>query len=273
MRDSGEPHFLQYPDFPSVIVAQRDQIANDMEYTAGVSQLMVYGAAASSSSGKALQKRQEIDATRMSLTGDNVRSGVRDMAILWLRLNKAFSTGYRAMAIAGNDDMGGIWTWCAEDINSYDVEFSAENELRRSPEQQKEDFMQAMQMGLLADENGVVPKEVRRKAWELLKIGELHDVLEIEDLQRKNAQRECVYFESGVVPEDDKYGDDEIHLEEHLRYALSNDYRLLSKSSPEYAALFDAHIEKHRQKLAQRQQTAQMNAMRMAAMTQKGANK
>lgn len=273
MRDSGEPHFLQYPDFPSVIVAQRDQIANDMEYTAGVSQLMVYGAAASSSSGKALQKRQEIDATRMSLTGDNVRSGVRDMAILWLRLNKAFSTGYRAMAIAGNDDMGGIWTWCAEDINSYDVEFSAENELRRSPEQQKEDFMQAMQMGLLADENGVVPKEVRRKAWELLKIGELHDVLEIEDLQRKNAQRECVYFESGVVPEDDKYGDDEIHLEEHLRYALSNDYRLLSKSSPEYAALFDAHLEKHRQKLAQRQQAAQMNAMRMAAMTQKGANK
>lgn len=273
MRDSGEPHFLQYPDFPSVIVAQRDQIANDMEYTAGVSQLMVYGAAASSSSGKALQKRQEIDATRMSLTGDNVRSGVRDMAILWLRLNKEFSTGYRAMAIAGNDDMGGIWTWCAEDINSYDVEFSAENELRRSPEQQKEDFMQAMQMGLLADENGVVPKEVRRKAWELLKIGELHDVLEIEDLQRKNAQRECVYFESGVVPEDDKYGDDEIHLEEHLRYALSNDYRLLSKSSPEYAALFDAHIEKHRQKLAQRQQAAQMNAMRMAAMTQKGANK
>lgn len=273
MQESGEPHFLQYPDFPSVIVAQRDQLANDMEYTAGVSQLMVYGAAASSSSGKALQKRQEIDATRMSLTGDNVRSGVRDMAILWLRLNKAFSTGYRAMAIAGNDDMGGIWTWCAEDINSYDVEFSAENELRRSPEQQKEDFMQAMQMGLLADENGVVPKEVRRKAWELLKIGELHDVLEIEDLQRKNAQRECVYFESGVVPEDDKYGDDEIHLEEHLRYALSNDYRLLSKSSPEYAALFDAHIEKHRQKLAQRQQAAQMNAMRMAAMTQKGANK
>lgn len=273
MKEGGEPRFLEYPHFPPVLIEQRNQIANDMEYTAGVSQLMVYGAAASSSSGKALQKRQEIDATRMSLTGDNVRNGVRDMAKLWLRLNKAFSTGYRAMLIAGDDDMGGIWTWCSEDINSYDVEFSAENELRRSPEQQKEDFMQAFQMGLFADENGVIPKEVRRRAWELLKLGELHDVLDIEDMQRKNAQRECVYFESGVIPDDDKYGDDEIHLEEHLRYALSNDYRLLSKSSPEYAALFDAHIEQHRQKLAQRQQAAQMNAMRMAAMTQKGANK
>lgn len=268
--ERGEPHFLQYPNFPPVLIEQRNQIASDMEYTAGVSQLMVYGAAASSSSGKALQKRQEIDATRMSLTGDNVRNGVRDMAKLWLRLNKAFSTGYRAMLIAGDDDMGGIWTWCSEDINSYDVEFSAENELRRSPEQQKEDFMQAFQMGLFADENGVIPKEVRRRAWELLKLGELHDVLDIEDMQRKNAQRECVYFESGVIPDDDKYGDDEIHLEEHLRYALSNDYRMLTKSSPEYAALFDAHIEQHRQKIAAKQKAAQMQAMQMAALQQKG---
>lgn len=268
--ERGEPHFLQYPNFPPALIEQRNQIANDMEYTAGVSQLMVYGAAASSSSGKALQKRQEIDATRMSLTGDNVRNGVRDMAKLWLRLNKTFSTGYRAMLIAGDDDMGGIWTWCSEDINSYDVEFSAENELRRSPEQQKEDFMQAFQMGLFADENGVIPKEVRRRAWELLKLGELHDVLDIEDMQRKNAQRECVYFESGVIPDDDKYGDDEIHLEEHLRYALSNDYRMLTKSSPEYAALFDAHIEQHRQKIAAKQKAVQMQAMQMAALQQKG---
>lgn len=270
MSEHGEPHFAQYPTFPPMLIEQRNQLANDMEYAAGVSQLMVYGAAASSSSGKALQKRQEIDATRMSLTGDNIRNGVRAMAKVWLKLNKEFSTGYRAMMIAGNDDMGGIWTWCSEDINSYDVEFSAENELRRSPEQQKEDFMQAMQMGLLLDENGVLPKEVRRKAWELLKLGELHEVLDIEDMQRKNAQRECVYFESGVVPEDDKYGDDAIHLEEHLRYALSNDYRMLKKSSPEYAALFDAHIEQHRRKIAAKQQSAQMRMMQTAAMQQKG---
>lgn len=130
--------------------------------------------------------------------------------------------------------------------------------------------MQAFQMGLFADENGVIPKEVRRRAWELLKLGELHDVLDIEDMQRKNAQRECVYFESGVIPDDDKYGDDEIHLEEHLRYALSNDYRMLTKSSPEYAALFDAHIEQHRRKIAAKQKAAQMQAMQMAALQQKG---
>lgn len=41
--DRGEPHFMQYAPFSPLLTAQRDQIAQDMEYTAGVSQLMVYG--------------------------------------------------------------------------------------------------------------------------------------------------------------------------------------------------------------------------------------
>lgn len=261
--ERGEPHYIDYPDFPTVLVSQRDQLAQDMEYAAGVSQLMVYGAAASSSSGKALESRREIDMTRMSLTGDNIREGVKKMAELWLRLNKEYSSGYRTLEIAGHDEMGSVWVWCADDINSYDVNFSAENEMRHSKDQQREDFLQAYQLGVFTDENGRVPQEVKRKIWDLLKVGSLYDVLDIEDLQRKNAQRECIYFESGVVPEEDKYGDDEIHLEEHLRYALSNDYRMMKKNAPEYAALFDAHIEEHQKKIAQRQAQAQAQAIQM----------
>lgn len=267
--ERGEPHYIDYPDFPSVLIAQRDQLAQDMEYSAGVSQLMVYGAAASSSSGKALESRREIDMTRMSLTGDNIREGVKTMAELWLKLNKCYSSGYRTLEIAGSDEMGGVWTWCSDDINSYDVKFSAENEMRHSKDQQREDFLQAYQLGVFTDEDGRVPQEIKRKIWDLLKVGNLYDVLDIEDLQRKNAQRECVYFESGVIPEDDKYGDDEIHLEEHLRYALSNDYRMLKKNAPEYAALFDKHIEEHQRKIAERKAAAQAQAIQQM---QRGEN-
>ena len=70
--------------------------------------------------------------TRMSLTADNIRDGVIAMAKIWLRLNKEYSVGYRTVLVAGDDDMGGIVTWCSDDINSYDVEFTAENELRHS---------------------------------------------------------------------------------------------------------------------------------------------
>lgn len=266
--ERGEPHYMNYPDFPSVLISQRDTIASDMEYTAGVSQLMVYGATASSASGKALDTRREIDMTRMSLTGDEIRNGVRKMAEVWLRINKHFSSGYRVMAVAGDDNMGNVWTWCSDDINSFDVEFSAENELRHSKDQQREDFMQAFQLGVFTDDNGRIPQAVKRKAWELLRVGDLYSVMDIEDLQRKNAQKECVLFEAGVVPHEDKYGDDEIHLEEHLRYALSNKYRMLRESSPEYAALFDAHIEEHQRKIAERQEAEQARQIQAAQQMQ-----
>ncbi|MBQ2190214.1 MAG: hypothetical protein II452_05040, partial [Paludibacteraceae bacterium] len=205
----------------------------------------------------------EIDMTRMSLTADNIRDGVIDMAKIWLRLNKEYSVGYRTVLVAGNDDMGGIVTWCADDINSYDVEFSAENELRHSADQQREDFLQAYQLGLFADERGIVSKEIKRRAWELFQTGEFSEVADIEDQQRKNAQYEVVQFQSGITPQEDQYADDEVHLEEHLKFALSQDYRLLKSKMPNWAALFDEHIAQHRAKIQQRIQQQQMQQMAM----------
>ena len=261
----GKPEYMQPGAFPDVIVRQRDQIAQDMEYTAGVSQLMVYGSAASSSSGKALDTRREIDMTRMSLTADNIRDGVIAMAKLWLRINKEYSVGYRTLQIAGSDEMGDVYTWCADDINSYDIEFSAENELRHSRDQQREDFLQAFQLGLFTDENGRIPQEIKRRAWELFRFGDMHDVMDIDDIQRKNAQRENAYLESGVIPNEiEPFDDSEIHLNEHVRYVLSNDFRLFKQKNPEYARLFEEHIKRHKELLEQQNQNRMMSAM-MAA--------
>ena len=264
----GKPEYMQTAPFSPLLTAQRDQLAQDMEYTAGVSQLMVYGSAANSASGTALNTRREIDMTRMSLTADNIRDGVIQMAKIWLKLNKAYSIGYRTVLIAGDDDMAGIVTWCADDINSYDVEFSAENELRHSRDQQREDFVNALQMGLFTDDNGMISKDIKRRAWELFKTGEMDDVLDLEDQQRKNARYEITLFQNGVVPEEGKYDDDEIHLEEHLRFALSNDYRILSHQMPNWAALYDQHIEQHKARIAAKQQQQQMQMMQMQAMQQ-----
>lgn len=266
----GKPEYMAPGAFPDVIVRQRDQIAQDMEYTAGVSQLMVYGSAASSSSGKALDTRREIDMTRMSLTADNIRDGVIEMAKLWLRINKAYSVGYRTLQITGSDEMGDVYTWCADDINSYDVEFAAENELRHSRDQQREDFLQAFQLGLFTDENGRIPQEIKRKAWELFRFGDMHDIMDIDDIQRKNAQRENAYLESGVIPEEiEPFDDSEIHLNEHVRYALSNDYRLFKQKNPEYARLFEEHINRHRELLERQNQNRMAAAMLAAGGNQK----
>lgn len=261
--ERGTPQIISYPEPPSAMLAERDKLEQDMEYTAGVSQLMVYGAAASSSSGKALDTRREIDLTRMSMTADNLRDGVIGMAKIWLALNKEYSSGHRVITVAGRDDIASVYTWCADDITSYDVKFTAENELKRSRDQQKQDFVEAYQLGLFADENGRLSEAFKRRAWELFRFGSLEDAMDVDDIQRKNAERENAYLESGVIPERFKYDDDGIHLESHIKYALSTDYRLLAQRNPEYAALFDAHIEAHRAEIQKKQQSAQAQAIAM----------
>lgn len=267
-RNVGDkPSFLQYPELPGTVLSERDHIATDMEYAAGVSQLMVVGATPTGvTSGTAIDNLRQIDNTRMSLTADNFRDAVITMARIWLRLNKTYSSGYRTMHITGADDAGYVYTWCAEDINSYDVRYKAENELRHSKDQQRQDFVQALQLGAFMDDNGQLSKSAKQRARELF-MGDSAsgDAFTLDELQRKNAARENAFLDQGVVPERYRYDDDAIHLEEHKKYALSMDYRLLRKAMPQYAAAFDAHIDAHEQALAQKQ-----NAMMQQMLAAQG---
>lgn len=257
-----KPEIMEYPSPPAVVLQERQQIASDMEYVAGVSQMMVYGATPSGvTSGTAIENLRQIDSTRMALTGDNIRDGVMEMAKIWLKLYKAFARGYRVLRISGSDDAGYVTVWCREDINSYDIEFAAENELRNSPDQQKADFLQAFQLGLFTDENGRISQEFKRRAWEKFRLGDLASVMDTETLQRKYASRENAYLEQGVIPQRGRYDDDAVHLDEHIRHAISRDYQIFAKKMPEYAAKFDEHIAVHQGEVAKKQQALMQQAM------------
>ncbi len=266
---NGKPEIVDYPEPPTVLLSRINELANNMEYAAGVSQLMVVGAAPSGvTSGTAIDNLRQIDSTRMSLTADSIRNSVKAMAVIWLKLNKAFSSGYRVIMIAGNDEKGGVYTWCADDINSFDVDYAAENELRNSKEQQRNDFVTAYNMGLLIGDDGKIEPQYIARGRELFDLNPSGGTYTETELQIKNAQRESAYLSSGRLPERFKYDDDEIHLEEHIKFALSAEYRILSKRAPEYIKKFDEHIDMHKAAIAQKQAEAQAQAQAMMAMNQ-----
>lgn len=269
---STAPHPLEYDELPDTITNESYQLVNDMEYAAGVSQLMVVGSTPSGvDSGKAIENLRNIDNTRMSITAESIRNAVKRMAVIWLEMYKKFACGYRVVNIVGSNDVGSALAWCSEDINSFDIKYDTENELKLSEEQQKETFLQAYQMGLFTDDNGMVDRRFKEKALEMMKIGNYSELMGEGEQQRQNARRENSFFERGVVPEIGDFDDDETHINEHKGYALQMDFTLFKRKSPELAQLFVEHIKAHEKRKSEKANNAMMSMALQQAATQQGS--
>lgn len=169
------------------------------------------------------------------------------------------------MKYVGSNDMALAMIWSNEDINSYDVEYTTENELVLSEDMQKQRFLEAYNMGLFADENGRMPERVKYRALECMKVGNYTELMNLNQLQIQAAQRENVFFESGVFPEVTEIDDHQIHIEEHMRYMLQVKYQVLKMKKPAYADAMIQHLNQHKMAQAQEQaqEMAQIQQMQM----------
>ncbi|MCI8331336.1 MAG: hypothetical protein HFE78_00705 [Clostridiales bacterium] len=244
---------LRHESMPGEIYVECEQLARDMEYTAGVSQLMVVGSmSAGITSGRAINSLREIDSTRMALAADNMRAGAIETAKIWLEIYKEHASGSMVLSVAGSNDFGSVLTWCADDINSYDVYFDTENELKYSPERQKEAFLSAYNMGLFTDENGRIPERFKLRAAELMRIGEYGTLMNETELQMKRAKRENSLLLTGKPPEIGEFDNDDVHIEEHRRFALQLRFDALRTKRPDLAQAFSDHIHAHMERSGQR---------------------
>jgi hypothetical protein len=261
---ANAPTPIQIGQLPHEILTERYNLKQDMEYAAGVSQLMVYGSTPSGiTSGTAISNLMEIDNTRLSLTGDNIRNSVRKLAIMWLEIYKKYATTHRIVNYVGGNNIGKAIVWSHEDINSYDVDYVTENELMMSEDKQRENFFNAFNMGLFTDADGRIPERVKQKALEYMKCGNYTEIMSINQLQIQSAQRENVFFENGVLPEVSDFDEHEIHIEEHLRYVLQMDFQLLKKRKPEYAQALENHLRQHKEVIKQEEQEKMMQMQGM----------
>ena len=102
-------------------------------------------------------------------------------------------------------------------------------------------------MGMFTDSDGKIPERVKLLALQYARVGNYADIMNIHLLQIQSAQRENVFFESGVIPKVSEFDDHDVHIEEHLRYLLQMDFQILRHKKPEYAAAFENHVREHKQ--------------------------
>ena len=267
---TNPPVPVQNGALPTEIMSERYNLKSDMEYVAGVSQLMVTGNAPQTNmSGTAISNLMEIDNTRLSLTGDHIRTSIRKLAVQWLEIYKRYATTHRIVNYVGTNNIGKALIWSADDINSYDVEYTTENELQMSEDMQKQRFFEAYNLGLFTDNDGRIPERVKLMALEFMKIGSYSDIMNLNSLQVQAAQRENVFFENGVVPKVSEFDEHEIHIEEHLRYILQMDFQILKHKKPEYAEALENHLKEHKQ-IAELEQQKNIMAQMQGAIAPQG---
>ncbi len=244
--ERGKPEPLAPAPLPAELRLECERLAAEMEYIAGVSQLMVMGKTPSGiTSGTAIASLRDIDNGRLALTGENLRLATRRAAVVWLALYRRYISGYRTLAIAGENEAGGVLVFAAGDLNSSDVVPDTENELIVSPEKQKENFLRALELGLFHDENGNLPRSVKSRARALMHAGGGVDFSSVDDLQLLAAERENATVSLGRVPTLGVFDDHELHIEAHKKFLLQARYACLKEKMPAVTEGFEAHIFAH----------------------------
>jgi hypothetical protein len=169
------------------------------------------------------------------------------------------------MRIVGGNDAGDALVWSGEDINSYDVVFDAENELIYGLDAQAQNFMTALNAGLLTSGDGTIPEEVKERGRQLLKVDTAMFDVSVHELQKQRANRENTLVKSGVPPIIMELDDHVLHINEHTKVLLQSDYLAFKKKMPEVCKQFEAHIMEHKAVLDNRaaQMQAQMQAQQI----------
>ena len=244
--DRGEPKPLATQVLPAGVFEECENLSHEMEYTAGLSHLGATGNNSSSvTSASAIERLREIDGVRLALSGDAIRETVLHAAKIWLKLYKEHGNITHIEKLSGSYDTSANLLWCGKDINSYDIVFESENALLHSDESRLAAIRSGIELGLFCDEDGKIPRQVRKKLLSRMHVGDFLRTLYEDELQSAAARRENGELLRGKALEVFPYDDHELHISEHRRAALEYSYYKTRKASPARAAALAAHIAAH----------------------------
>lgn len=238
---STPPKFMDAGSIPSDFSVEESKLLNEFITLSGVSELMRDGAAPTSvSSGTALNLLIEQDDTRMSVTAECIRTAVKQICTIIIRLCKQFATTKRVAEIMGEDGTLELYYWDKSDISSDNVVLDTTNELAETPAQRKNNVLELYRNGLLFDEDGKLSNRMRLKILEALGFGVFEVAEDMSTLHIKRAQKENLKLEQIAPLEID---DHQLHIAEHIKFLLSEES---DNCDSEHIRAIDEHIRAHK---------------------------
>ena len=241
---SKAPEIMSNMTMPDDFNVEEDKLINEFVVISGVSDVTSSASNATLSSGTSLEILVEQDNSRLIRSAEEIRDAYLKISKHMIRLYSQFSAGIRAVKIQDEFNKTKVLYFENSKNHSDDVYLENENELLYTNRQKKDMIFKLYDSGLLTDEDGKLRPSIKEKVLSLLGYKELDYQKGLSRLQEEKAQRENVMLlkESVSVDEID---DHSIHVDEHVRYVLSE----FSSLNDEKKQRFYEHIRLHKQQI------------------------
>lgn len=163
---STPPAFLKEENLPSAFNEEEEKLKKEFVTVSNNPDIMSSGeSAVRLASGTALNLIIEQDNDKLTTIADNIRCAIKEAAKQLLRVFKQYADFPRAVRRTETKELLSL---SGNDITSFDVVFSTENEQNLSIAAQRSAVLELYSSGLLFDENGKLPRETRNKILSLM---------------------------------------------------------------------------------------------------------
>ncbi len=244
---STAPKIMSTGSVPLDFQYEEKQLLDEFIEISGVSALITSRNITGNLSGTALQLLIEQDEIRLLNSTENLKMAVLEIAKMVLRLYKQFATFPHTTRLVGKNGAVELMYWQSCNIATEDVVFETEYELNQSLAQKRASIMEALNAGLLHDEDGKLSNGMRHKILSELGFDIWENTMDVKTLQSYQAEKENVgLMLDGIIDEPSEIDDHDTHINEHICFVLSNDFKVQSKDKPGLEELLLEHIKKHK---------------------------
>ncbi len=235
------PEIMADITMPDDFNEEEEKLINEFVIISGVSDVTSSSSNASLSSGSALQILIEQDNSRLLMTAEEIRRCIQEVAKQTIRLYAQFTEGIRSVSVIDGFNKTRVYYVDGRAVGSDDVYLESENELLYTHSQKKDMIFKLYQSGLLFDDEGKLRTTTKEKVLSLLGYKDLDYQRGLSRLHEEKAvaENEKLKKESVSV---DQIDDHAIHVDEHIRYVLS-EYASISE---EQKIRFNEHINLHK---------------------------
>lgn len=237
---SKAPEIMSEMNMPSDFNEEENKLINEFVIISGVSDVSSSATNATLTSGSALEILVEQDNSRLLLTAEEIRDAYLEVARQVVRLYAQFTAGFRAVKGVDSANKPKIFYADGSAFASDDVYLESENELLYSNRQKKDMIFKLYESGLLSDDEGKLRPVIKEKVLSLLGYKDLDYKKGLSRLHEEKAQRENQLLLKSEMAVD-HVDDDDIHIDEHVRFLLS-EYTDLDEKKRQNISM---HVEEH----------------------------